>query len=136
MTPLIPGQADSPYAKQNYEKYLSALKNSGLVSVEEKALPAAAAAEPPAATPAAAAEEEEEATGASGETPPPSNLQYCSSIVKRVGWPLVAKNVLYKMQSVYHLIELFLLLFVFPGAAASGGPDEAGKEVNKEYNTL
>lgn len=24
------------YAKKNYEKYLSALKNSGLVSVEEK----------------------------------------------------------------------------------------------------
>ncbi len=25
------------YAKKNYDKYLSALKNSGLVSVEEKA---------------------------------------------------------------------------------------------------
>ena len=30
------------YAKKNYEKYLSALKNSGLVSVEEKAQGAAA----------------------------------------------------------------------------------------------
>lgn len=29
------------YAKKNYEKYLSALKNSGLVSVEEKTLGAA-----------------------------------------------------------------------------------------------
>ncbi|KAK0134878.1 E3 ubiquitin-protein ligase ubr3 [Merluccius polli] len=39
---LSMGQEDNPYAKQNYEKYLSALKNSGLVSVEEKALPASA----------------------------------------------------------------------------------------------
>lgn len=30
------------YAKKNYEKYLSALKNSGLVSVEDKAQGAAA----------------------------------------------------------------------------------------------
>ncbi|XP_030198525.1 E3 ubiquitin-protein ligase ubr3 isoform X2 [Gadus morhua] len=51
---LSMGQEGSPYAKQNYEKYLSALKNSGLVSVEEKALPASA--ESPAG--------EEEATGA------------------------------------------------------------------------
>uniref|UniRef100_A0A8C5FPK1 E3 ubiquitin-protein ligase n=1 Tax=Gadus morhua TaxID=8049 RepID=A0A8C5FPK1_GADMO len=60
---LSMGQEGSPYAKQNYEKYLSALKNSGLVSVEEKALPASA--ESPAG--------EEEATGAlasSGEEDP------------------------------------------------------------------
>ena len=60
---FILGQEDNPYAKQNYEKYLSALKNSGLVSVEEKALPASA--EAPTV--------EEEATGAlgsSGEAPP------------------------------------------------------------------
>ncbi|KAJ3592561.1 hypothetical protein NHX12_007688 [Muraenolepis orangiensis] len=36
---LSMGQEDNTYAKQNYEKYLSALKNSGLVSVEDKALP-------------------------------------------------------------------------------------------------
>lgn len=30
------GQEENLYAKKNYEKYLSALKNSGLVSVEEK----------------------------------------------------------------------------------------------------
>lgn len=30
------GQEENPYAKKNYDKYLSALKNSGLVSVEEK----------------------------------------------------------------------------------------------------
>lgn len=30
------------YAKKNYDKYLSALKNSGLVSVEEKGQTAAA----------------------------------------------------------------------------------------------
>ncbi|KAG7256373.1 hypothetical protein CRUP_001825 [Coryphaenoides rupestris] len=39
---LSMGQEDNPYAKQNYEKYLSALKYSGLVSVEEKALAASA----------------------------------------------------------------------------------------------
>ncbi|CAL9690267.1 unnamed protein product [Knipowitschia caucasica] len=33
---LSMGQEDNLYAKKNYEKYLSALKNSGLVSVEEK----------------------------------------------------------------------------------------------------
>lgn len=33
---LVAGQEDSVYAKKNYDKYLSALKNSGLVSVEEK----------------------------------------------------------------------------------------------------
>lgn len=33
----VQGQEDNLYAKKNYEKYLSALKNSGLVSVEEKA---------------------------------------------------------------------------------------------------
>ena len=32
----VVGQEDSLHAKKNYEKYLSALKNSGLVSVEEK----------------------------------------------------------------------------------------------------
>lgn len=31
------------YAKRNYEKYLSALKNSGLVSVEDKGLSGAGA---------------------------------------------------------------------------------------------
>lgn len=30
------GQEENLYAKKNYDKYLSALKNSGLVSVEEK----------------------------------------------------------------------------------------------------
>lgn len=30
------GQEENPYAKKNYDKYLSALKNSGLVSMEEK----------------------------------------------------------------------------------------------------
>uniref|UniRef100_A0A6Q2X542 E3 ubiquitin-protein ligase n=1 Tax=Esox lucius TaxID=8010 RepID=A0A6Q2X542_ESOLU len=34
---LSMGQEGNLYAKNNYEKYLSALKNSGLVSVEEKA---------------------------------------------------------------------------------------------------
>ncbi|KAM4557937.1 E3 ubiquitin-protein ligase ubr3 isoform 2-T2 [Odontesthes bonariensis] len=34
---LSMGQEDNLYAKKNYDKYLSALKNSGLVSVEEKA---------------------------------------------------------------------------------------------------
>ncbi|XP_023806310.2 E3 ubiquitin-protein ligase ubr3 isoform X2 [Oryzias latipes] len=38
---LSMGQEDNLYAKKNYEKYLSALKNSGLVSVEEKTLGAA-----------------------------------------------------------------------------------------------
>ncbi|XP_061579524.1 E3 ubiquitin-protein ligase ubr3 isoform X2 [Cololabis saira] len=33
---LSMGQEENLYAKKNYEKYLSALKNSGLVSVEEK----------------------------------------------------------------------------------------------------
>lgn len=33
----VAGQEENLYAKKNYEKYLSALKNSGLVSVEEKA---------------------------------------------------------------------------------------------------
>lgn len=33
---LVAGQEDNVYAKKNYDKYLSALKNSGLVSVEEK----------------------------------------------------------------------------------------------------
>lgn len=32
----VAGQEDNVYAKKNYDKYLSALKNSGLVSVEEK----------------------------------------------------------------------------------------------------
>ncbi|XP_055005615.1 E3 ubiquitin-protein ligase ubr3 isoform X1 [Boleophthalmus pectinirostris] len=39
---LSMGQEDNLYAKKNYEKYLSALKNSGLVSVEEKSQGAAA----------------------------------------------------------------------------------------------
>lgn len=39
---LVTGQEDNVYAKRNYDKYLSALKNSGLVSVEEKAQGAAA----------------------------------------------------------------------------------------------
>uniref|UniRef100_A0A3Q3J047 E3 ubiquitin-protein ligase n=1 Tax=Monopterus albus TaxID=43700 RepID=A0A3Q3J047_MONAL len=34
---LSMGQEENVYAKKNYDKYLSALKNSGLVSVEEKA---------------------------------------------------------------------------------------------------
>uniref|UniRef100_A0A7N6C2V1 E3 ubiquitin-protein ligase n=1 Tax=Anabas testudineus TaxID=64144 RepID=A0A7N6C2V1_ANATE len=34
---LSMGQEENLYAKKNYDKYLSALKNSGLVSVEEKA---------------------------------------------------------------------------------------------------
>lgn len=34
---IVAGQEENLYAKKNYEKYLSALKNSGLVSVEEKA---------------------------------------------------------------------------------------------------
>lgn len=33
----VAGQEENLYAKKNYDKYLSALKNSGLVSVEEKA---------------------------------------------------------------------------------------------------
>lgn len=33
----VAGQEDNLYAKKNYDKYLAALKNSGLVSVEEKA---------------------------------------------------------------------------------------------------
>uniref|UniRef100_A0AAQ5XKR5 E3 ubiquitin-protein ligase n=1 Tax=Amphiprion ocellaris TaxID=80972 RepID=A0AAQ5XKR5_AMPOC len=39
---LSRGQEENVYAKKNYDKYLSALKNSGLVSVEEKAQGAAA----------------------------------------------------------------------------------------------
>uniref|UniRef100_A0A8C7FRU1 E3 ubiquitin-protein ligase n=1 Tax=Oncorhynchus kisutch TaxID=8019 RepID=A0A8C7FRU1_ONCKI len=39
---LSVGQEENVYAKKNYEKYLSALKNSGLVSVEEKAQSGAA----------------------------------------------------------------------------------------------
>ncbi|XP_034042644.1 E3 ubiquitin-protein ligase ubr3 isoform X3 [Thalassophryne amazonica] len=39
---LSMGQEGNLYAKKNYEKYLSALKNSGLVSVEEKAQGASA----------------------------------------------------------------------------------------------
>ncbi|TMS06086.1 E3 ubiquitin-protein ligase ubr3 [Larimichthys crocea] len=39
---LSMGQEENLYAKKNYDKYLSALKNSGLVSVEEKAQGAAA----------------------------------------------------------------------------------------------
>ncbi|CAB1328486.1 unnamed protein product [Coregonus sp. 'balchen'] len=39
---LSMGQEENVYAKKNYEKYLSALKNSGLVSVEEKAQSGAA----------------------------------------------------------------------------------------------
>lgn len=38
----LAGQEENLYAKKNYDKYLSALKNSGLVSVEEKAQGAAA----------------------------------------------------------------------------------------------
>lgn len=37
------GQEENVYAKRNYEKYLSALKNSGLVSVEDKGLSGAGA---------------------------------------------------------------------------------------------
>lgn len=33
----VAGQEENLYAKKNYDKYLSALKNSGLVSAEEKA---------------------------------------------------------------------------------------------------
>lgn len=33
----VAGQEENLHAKKNYDKYLSALKNSGLVSVEEKA---------------------------------------------------------------------------------------------------
>ncbi|XP_029936212.1 E3 ubiquitin-protein ligase ubr3 [Myripristis murdjan] len=39
---LSMGQEENLYAKKNYDKYLSALKNSGLVSVEEKAQSGAA----------------------------------------------------------------------------------------------
>ncbi|XP_066542186.1 E3 ubiquitin-protein ligase ubr3 isoform X1 [Hoplias malabaricus] len=39
---LSMGQEENVYAKRNYEKYLSALKSSGLVSVEEKSSTAAA----------------------------------------------------------------------------------------------
>uniref|UniRef100_A0A3P9BC48 E3 ubiquitin-protein ligase n=1 Tax=Maylandia zebra TaxID=106582 RepID=A0A3P9BC48_9CICH len=39
---LSMGQEENLYAKKNYDKYLSALKNSGLVSVEEKGQSAAA----------------------------------------------------------------------------------------------
>uniref|UniRef100_A0A3Q2DGF5 E3 ubiquitin-protein ligase n=1 Tax=Cyprinodon variegatus TaxID=28743 RepID=A0A3Q2DGF5_CYPVA len=39
---LSMGQEENLYAKKNYDKYLSALKNSGLVSVEEKIQGAAA----------------------------------------------------------------------------------------------
>ncbi|XP_054888278.1 E3 ubiquitin-protein ligase ubr3 isoform X1 [Poeciliopsis prolifica] len=39
---LSMGKEDNLYAKKNYDKYLSALKNSGLVSVEEKNQSAAA----------------------------------------------------------------------------------------------
>lgn len=38
----VAGKEDNVHAKKNYEKYLSALKNSGLVSVEEKAQAVAA----------------------------------------------------------------------------------------------
>lgn len=38
----VSGKEDNLYAKKNYDKYLSALKNSGLVSVEEKNQSAAA----------------------------------------------------------------------------------------------
>lgn len=38
----VAGQEENLYAKRNYDKYLSALKNSGLVSVEEKCHGAAA----------------------------------------------------------------------------------------------
>ncbi len=34
--PAPTGQEENVYAKRNYEKYLSALKSSGLVSLEEK----------------------------------------------------------------------------------------------------
>ncbi|KAM6955595.1 E3 ubiquitin-protein ligase ubr3 isoform 1-T1 [Lycodopsis pacificus] len=40
---LSMGQEENLYAKKNYDKYLSALQNSGLVSVEEKAQAAATA---------------------------------------------------------------------------------------------
>ncbi|XP_060732493.1 E3 ubiquitin-protein ligase ubr3 isoform X3 [Tachysurus vachellii] len=40
---LSMGQEENTYAKRNYEKYLSALKNSGLVSVEDKGLAGAGA---------------------------------------------------------------------------------------------
>ena len=102
---FILGQEGSPYAKQNYEKYLSALKNSGLVSVEEKALPASA--ESPAG--------EEEATGtlaSSGEAPP----------LPSYGPPTMQHG----------LMESLLYVFVFPGAAAAGSTEEASKEVNTD----
>ncbi|XP_062390894.1 E3 ubiquitin-protein ligase ubr3 isoform X3 [Sardina pilchardus] len=41
---LSMGQEENVYAKKNYDKYLSALKSSGLVTVEEKGAGAAAAA--------------------------------------------------------------------------------------------
>ncbi|XP_041933133.1 E3 ubiquitin-protein ligase ubr3 isoform X1 [Alosa sapidissima] len=41
---LSMGQEENVYAKNNYDKYLSALKSSGLVTVEEKGAAAAAAA--------------------------------------------------------------------------------------------
>ncbi|XP_052462856.1 E3 ubiquitin-protein ligase ubr3 isoform X2 [Carassius gibelio] len=43
---LSMGQEESVYAKSNYEKYLSALKSSGLVSVEEKGAGAGASDTP------------------------------------------------------------------------------------------
>ncbi|KAI5107182.1 E3 ubiquitin-protein ligase UBR3 isoform X4 [Silurus meridionalis] len=42
---LSMGQEENVYAKRNYEKYLSALKNSGLVSVEDKGSTGAGAAD-------------------------------------------------------------------------------------------
>ncbi|XP_073701139.1 E3 ubiquitin-protein ligase ubr3 [Garra rufa] len=45
---LSMGQEENVYAKRNYEKYLSALKSSGLVSVEEKGAGGAGAADTPA----------------------------------------------------------------------------------------
>lgn len=35
--PFVLGQEENLYAKKNYEKYLSALKDSGLVYMEDKA---------------------------------------------------------------------------------------------------
>ncbi|XP_035378865.1 E3 ubiquitin-protein ligase ubr3 isoform X1 [Electrophorus electricus] len=53
---LSMGQEENAYAKRNYEKYLSALKNSGLTSAEEKGSvgTGAALADPPASAGAGA----------------------------------------------------------------------------------
>ncbi|KAG7272352.1 hypothetical protein CRUP_011600, partial [Coryphaenoides rupestris] len=101
---LSMGQEDNPYAKQNYEKYLSALKNSGLVSMEEKSLPASADLPPGGAEGAAMA-----SAAAMGGEAAALDSTGGPGWRRPVGWPAEANSSI--MDSLKHKCFLEELLF-------------------------